>query len=69
MPQVDAVISRCGLEGMITIERLSEREFRVASLDRNAPYEKVDCFLAGVRPLGLNWGFVGNSGPGLIVGL
>ncbi|MGZ8396664.1 MAG: hypothetical protein ACXWVB_08510 [Rhodoplanes sp.] len=45
---------------MITVARLSEREYRVTHLDNNATYEKVDCFLAGVRPLGLNWGFVGN---------
>ena len=57
--QVDAVIEQCGLKGLITVTRLSEREYRIVHLDKGAPYERVDCFLAGIKPLGLNWGFVG----------
>ena len=61
--QIDAVISRCGLSGMVTVTRLSEREYRITRLDNNASYEKVDCFLAGSARLASVGDLSATTGP------
>jgi hypothetical protein len=60
---VQSIIRRCGLEGQLTVELLGKRDLRIVHLSPDAEYGKFDCFIEGVRPLGLNLGFVGNEAP------
>ena len=60
---VQSIIRRCGLQGQLTVELLGKRDLRIVRLSPDAEYGKLDCFIEGVRPLGLNLGFVGNEAP------
>ena len=60
-PQIDAVIERCGLHGMVRLDPLGGRLYRVAYVNPATPYEKVDCLLDGARRLRVDLGFVGNE--------
>ena len=62
-PDIGSIIRRCGLEGRISIRFVDPRALTTTHLDPQATYEEVDCFLSGVRRLGLRLGFVGNVAP------
>ena len=56
-----ASIRKCGMDGHIRLQEVSERQFRVTYLDPNSDYAKVDCFLGEARRLRIKLGFVGNE--------
>jgi hypothetical protein len=58
---VQSIIHKCGLEGQLTVKLTGRRDLRIVHLSPDAEFEKVDCFLAGVRSLKLNLGLVGNE--------
>jgi hypothetical protein len=58
---INASISKCGMDGHIRLHRLGERQFRIEYLDPNSDYAKVDCFLAEAKRLRIDLGFVGNE--------
>jgi hypothetical protein len=56
-----ASIKKCGMDGHIQLEKEGERQFRIAYLDPNSDYGKMDCVLGEARRLRISLGFVGNE--------
>jgi hypothetical protein len=59
---VAALVDRCRLQGQIEVDVDRDR-LTIVRLDPEAEYERVDCFLAGLKPHGFDLGFVGNEAP------
>ena len=58
---LQTVVLRCGLDGLIELNQIDDQYVAISSLDPQVDYDKVDCLLRGVRRLGLRLGLVGNE--------
>ena len=54
-------IEKCGLEGNMRLEPQGQNRFRIAHLDPDTDYEKLDCFIREAQRLRVDLGFVGNE--------
>lgn len=59
--QVQSAINKCGLKGRLIAHVTADPIIEIHWLDPEADNSKVDCFFAGVKRLGLDFGFIGNA--------